>query len=87
MKKQSQDHRLKFCQKADANIALAMEIVEAGITDNSSRFFLRRSILRRLNNIKRDALAAMQEMEGGASNTTSESVALLTQIAPASKSL
>ena len=64
MRDQSQAIRQHFIRGTDANIALAMEIVEAAIGGSQSRHFLRRSLLRRFNDIKRDALAAMKEMEG-----------------------
>lgn len=67
--------RRRFNKQVDSHIALSMEIIEACVDSNSVRRFLRRSLLRRLNDIKRDALVTMAELEDARSNTVSDSVA------------
>lgn len=60
-----------FNESASRNIAVIMSIVEGALGNDERLPFIRKTLLRRVNDIKRDGLVALR---AAASNTTCTSV-------------
>lgn len=61
-----------FKESANRNIAMVMSLIEGAVGRDSRLPFIRKSVLRRMNDIRRDGLAALEAITS--SNTVCTSV-------------